>query len=344
MTTPCLVSEQADRIARHKAFWRRTPGSGPILGLAPSSHVFPLQNIAFDHDGRLMPADLTEDVIQAEAGYHSGFMPDDALLPGKIPMEFMEWSQAYCGAEVYLSKGGRTVWTKPGADALSSSAELEGRVHSKWLDKLVEVTRANISAAEGRWCVTESLIRGPADCLEAVLGAERFCLMLFDAPEAVASMMEFLTDRVVELIKAQLNVLPRIDGGTVNRYRLIGAGDNIVTQADISNILSPDHFREFVIPFYARLASEFDTVTIHFHSCAHQHAAALIEAGCFDAIEWGMDPTGPTLPDMVPIFRKILESDLCLILMNIHSEEEVNMLLGKLPHEGLCVIKRDNQS
>ncbi len=332
----------AEKSERHIAFWKREKGVGALIGMAPASHVFPLQNIRIEHEGRLEPVDLTSEIIEMEASYHPVFNVEDALLPSKIPMEFMEWTQAYCGAEVYLSRKAGTVWTEPGDNPPLSLESLRNRIKPAWLEKIVEVTCANLESAKGVHLLSESLLRGPADCLEALVGAEQLCLMVYDDPALVYEMNDYFTDRIMEITKAQLKCLPRVGGGTVNRYRLAGKGENIVTQADISNVMSPDTFREHFMPHYRKLAAAFDTATIHFHSSAFQHTEALLEADCFDAIEWGMDPTGPTLEQMIPVFRKILETGPCLILMNIRTDAEVGMILSKLPHDGLCIIRRGN--
>lgn len=331
-----------EHIERHIAFWKREKNVGVLMGIAPRTQIFPLQNIPLIYEGRLDPDDLTTEIIKMEAAYHPTFNVEDALLPSKIPMEFMEWTQAYCGAEVYLSHKAGTVWTEPGDNPPMNLEELNGRFKPAWLNKIIEVTSANLESAKGVHLLSESLMRGPADCLEALVGAEQLCLMLYDNPDIIYAMTGYFTDRIIEITKAQQQYLPRIGGGTVNRYRLAGKGENIVTQADISNVMSPNTFREHFIPHYRRLAAAFDTVTIHFHSSAFQHADALLEASCFDAIEWGMDPIGPTLEQMIPVFRKILEAGPCLILMNIKTDAEIGMLLSKLPHDGLCIIRRGN--
>lgn len=324
---------------QHKAFWARKSGFGPLMGFAPNSRIFPLQNIDIQHEGVFEPNDLTEDIIKSEANLAPAFFPDDSLFPCKIPMEPLEWSQAYLGSKLFVSSKTKTVWTTQYERLPDSVEEMQSQLKPEWREKLVHCTNANLKALQAQLFISESLLRGPADCLEAIIGATEMCLWILDDPKKVATFMDWITERVIELHKAQLNVMPRYHGGTFNRYRIWGAGENIVTQADVSNLMSPYHFRYLFVPAYQKLLKCFDTTTIHFHSCAFQHVDALMEIEELDAIEWGMDPTGPTLEDMIPVFNQILEKK-CVILMNIRADEEVKMLLDKLPHEGLCIIKR----
>jgi len=333
------AQRQEELLRRHAAFWKRERGSGPLIGFAPSCRIFPLQNLDFEHEGRLNAQDITDQIIQSDTQFVPPIDPEDELLPGKIPLEPLAFSEGYTGAGVYMSSKACTVWTKPGDDVPQNIQQLEDGLQSAWMEVLIRATSANVKAAQGRYLISEALFRGPADCMEALIGAERLCLWLYDRGELVQEMADWLAEKIITLTKAQLAAIPEFHSGRINRYRIWGPGTNIVTQADISNILSPDQFRESFLPAYRKIAGAFDTATMHFHSSSAQHVDALLEIDELAAIEWGLDPVGPSLEDMVPVFKRILETK-CVIIMNIKTEQEVQMLLDKLPHEGLCIIKR----
>ena len=332
------LDHQQEMLARHKAFWRREPGSKPLVGFAPKSHMFPLQNIDIRHEGRFSAADLSDEMIAADTRYRPEYHAEDDLFPAKIPMEPMAWSEGYTGAEVFVSARAGTVWAEPSRPVPKTLEELKARLQTSWLEKMAAATRANVVAAGSEILIAESLFRGPADCLESLIGGEQLCLWLYDRPALLAEMADWLADRVAELQRAQFENTPSFHGGTINRYRLWGPGKNIVTQADIANVMSPKHFRDIFVPSYRTLIGGFDTATIHFHSSARQHMTALLEIEELAAVEWAMDPTGPTLEEMIPVFVQILETK-CVILMNI-KPHEVSLLLNNLPHEGLCIIVR----
>ncbi len=329
---------QEELLSRHKAFWRREPGNKPLIGYAQKSHIFPLQNLDIRHEGRFHAADLSDDIITSDTGYRPEYQAEDDLFPAKIPLEPMAWSEGYTGADVFVSARAGTVWAEPPRPVPETLDELKALLQPSWLDKLTLATRANVAAAGREVLICESLFRGPADCLESLIGGEKLCLWLYDRPELLVEMVDWLTDRVAELQRVQFENIPSFHGGTINRYRIWGPGKNIVTQADIANVMSPRHFRDIFMPSYRKLIRHFDTATIHFHSSARQHAQTLLEIEELAAIEWAMDPTGPTLEDMIPVFAQILQSK-CVILMNINPTE-VPILLDRLPNEGLCIIVR----
>ena len=339
LLTSISAQRQDELLRKHAAFWKRQSHSGPLIGFAPNSRIFPLQNLKFEHEGRLNAEDITEEVIKSDTQFVPPIDPEDELLPGKIPLEPFAFSEGYTGAEVYMSSKAFAVWTKAYDDVPQNIPQLEEGLQPAWMDVLLKGTSANVKAAQGRHLISEALLRGPADCLEALIGAERLCLWLYDRPQLVREMADWLAEKIITLTKAQLAAIGEFHGGMINRYRIWGPGRNIVTQADISNILSPDQFRDFFLPAYRKIAGAFDTATIHFHSSSVQHVDALLEIDELAAIEWGLDPVGPSLEDMVSVFKQILETK-CVIIMNIKTDQEVQMLLENLPGEGLCIIKR----
>ena len=330
---------QEELLDKHSAFWTRQPGSDSLVGYVTSSSRFPLQDLDIQHEGLFTPQDVTAQVIQADTRYHSPLLPEDDLLPAKTPLAPVPWSEGYCGADIFLSTKARTARAKSGKAIPQKLEDLKILLQEGWLDKLIETTQMNVSAAGNEVLVCESILRGPADCLEAVIGAENLCLWCYDQPELLRSMLNWLTDCIIKLHKVQLAVTPRFHGGTLNRYRLWGPDDNVMTSADIANVLSPAHFRDIFLPAYRKMARSFKTAGIHFHSSAYQHAKALLEIDELAAIEWGLDPIGPSIEELLPTFAKILETK-SLILKNIKDEAQAKMIRSRLPNEGLCMIIR----
>jgi len=335
------LSEERQRelLAKHGAFWRREPGSEALIGFVPVSQKFPLRNLNIRREGPFTAADITPALIQADTRYRPPIIPTDDLFPAKIPLESLPWAEGYSGARVFVSAEAGAAWSEPGEQIPQNLEQLTALGQPAWMEKLVQATEMNVSAAGDDLLVSEALLRGPADCLQSVIGTENLCMWCYDRPELLAAMANLLADGVIKLGKAQLQVLPRFHGGTINRYRLWAPGENVITAADVALLVSPEHFRDIFVPAYRKLARSFDTLSIHFHSSAGRHAAALLDIEELGAIQWALDPTGPDLEDLVPIFARVLEAK-PLIVKNIKADAQVNMLLGRLPHEGLCIIVR----
>jgi len=330
---------QRELLAKHTAFWRREPGGEALIGFVPVSQKFPLRNLNIGWEGPFTAADVTPAVIQADTRYRPPILPEDDLFPAKIPLESLPWAEGYSGARVLVSAEAGAAWTEPGERIPQSLEQLRALCQPAWMDKLVQATEMNVSAAGDDLLISEALLRGPADCLESVIGSENLCLWCHDRPELLAAMTDLLADSLIELGKAQLQALPRFHDGTINRYRLWAPGENVITAADVALLVSPEHFGDIFVPAYRKLARSFDTLSVHFHSSAWRHAEALLDIAELAAIEWGLDPTGPDLEELVPTFARVLEAK-PLIIKNIKTDAQIDMLLDRLPHEGLCIIVR----
>jgi hypothetical protein len=333
-------TRQQELLHRHMDFWYRKRGSQALIGYAPMSRMFPLQHLCIKHEGPFFAEHVTTEIMYADTEYRPPYETEDDLFPGKIPLEPLAWSEGYTGANIYLSSKAQTVWAKPEKQIPETLEQVKKRLSPAWKNKLAEATRINRDTLNGEYLISEALLRGPADCLEALIGTETLCLWLYDKPQLVKEIVNWLTDCIIRLYQCQFEQLGLFNGGTINRYRIWGPGQNIVTQADIVNVMSPEHFRQFFIPAYRKLAQAFDTAAIHFHSSAARHIDALLEIGELAAIEWALDPTGPTLEEMVEVFRKIQRHGKGVIIMNLKTKQEVNMLLDNLQPEGLCLIVR----
>ena len=147
---------QKELLERHEAFWRREPGSRALIGFSPNTHVFPIQNFGIEHEGLLRAEDISEAVMRADTKHRPPFDPQDDLFPAKIPLEYMEWSQGYCGAQVFLSTKAQTVWAGSGDNIPKTVDELKTRVQIAWLEKLVEATQINVEAATDELLISES--------------------------------------------------------------------------------------------------------------------------------------------------------------------------------------------
>ena len=84
---------------------------------------------------------------------------------------------------------------------------------NSWYLKLLELTDALVRHAHGRYPVTQTLMRGPADLAVALRGHERFCLDLYDQPEPAGQLAQRCTDIWIQVAQAHLARIPAFHGG-----------------------------------------------------------------------------------------------------------------------------------
>jgi hypothetical protein len=95
------------------------------------------------------------------------------------------------------------------------------------------------------------------------------------------------------------------------------------------------------LPWDERICGNFEFSIIHLHSVSLHTVDPLLTVAHPQAIQVTLEttPGAPTLSAMLPVFRRILEVK-PLIVDGQLSEEDLAVVRGGLPHDGLCVIAR----
>jgi len=132
----------------------------------------------------------------------------------------------------------------------------------------IDYFRANTDAPV---CATDT--QGPLNIALTLVGTDRLFLWMYDDPPAVHQVMDFCTEALIRWVEVQKQHAgqPR-DGGAYPHAIFLppGFGGVAFSDDDLSQI-SADHYREFVVPYNARLLEAFDGGTLHFcGSARHQ--------------------------------------------------------------------------
>jgi hypothetical protein len=141
-------------------------------------------------------------------------------------------------------------------------------MENPWTQKLLELMRALIDHSGGRFQVSPTLMRGPADILAAMRGATQFPLDLLDTPDQVAPALEHCAEIWRQVARAQLDAIPASQEGylALDAALRTWAPDKLLwLQEDAMSLLSPTLYRKHVWPLDAQLSAEFPCIAFHLH-------------------------------------------------------------------------------
>lgn len=206
-----------------------------------------------------------------------------------------------------------------------------------WLGKLLTVTRLLVERAQGRYPVTQPLLRGPIDLLTAVLGDEPSCFLMKDDPEQFRRLLDVCTDNFIAIMKAWMSASPPFRGGYCE-YGIWAPGTVVRTQADNAALIAPDDYRQFLKPCDERICDAFDYPLIHTHSgVIHIMVDSLLDTGKLRAIQVSLDyPAGPPVAEILPILKRINRRKPLIITGGL-TAKELEMLQSALSPRGLCL-------
>ena len=343
MQTMVLDEAGLALVERHADWWQR---KGTLFASVEGSPLGPLWLPLADGTVATEDLDLVPEMLDINRLAGSGLAPGPLELVGDqfrtaAPFMRVPWVEAILGTPIRATIQGGSMRTHA---FVGTWEEWEGRPVRRddgWLSLLKSLTELVVEQSGGRYAIVPTLMRGPCDLAEAVLGPEMMSLSMYDHPRELRMFLEEATDTFIEILKQQLARIPSINGGYVNPFGIWAPGTVVRTQCDATAFLSAAHYAQWFLPYDVKLCEPFDYSIIHLHSCSLHTVDVLLNVERPHAIQVTLEtpPSGPSLQEVLPAFRKILRVK-PLILDGSLSEDEVRWLRDELPLDGLCIIAR----
>lgn len=330
-------------LRRHAEWWQRR---GMLYGetqQAPLGDLWlPLADGTLaQQDVDLIPHMLDADRLAGERHAPGPLEFHGDLVACNMPYARVPWVEAILGCPIRATIQGGSMRSHPFISDWAQWRERGGRLEGDWLDLLLCLVVELAARSGGRFAVTQTLMRGPSDLAEAVLGPEMTCLSMYDSPGELGRFLEQVTEVFIQVWRAQSERLPSVAGGYVNMFGVWAPGTVVRTQCDASAFLSPKQYAQWFLPHDVRISQAADYAVIHLHSGCLHVVDPLLEVERPQAIQVSLDPepSGPPVLSLIPVFRKMLAVK-PLIVDGLMTPHEVTMLQEQLPHDGLCLVVR----
>lgn len=188
-------------------------------------------------------------------------------------------------------------------------------------------------------------IPGIGDCLTNLSGLRGVQDLLFDvidAPREIHRIREIMIPAFVEAYQMFCAQYPAAVPGTAT-WLSWAPGTTYPVQCDFSTLLSPDMFKEFVLPEVEYLSDYIEYMCWHLDGPDElKHLDILLECPHIKAIQWlpGAGQPMPADEKWRPVIEKILKAGKAVTL-GASSLEQARALVECYPHPGLCISCRD---
>jgi hypothetical protein len=326
-------------LRRHRAFWDMEEVDEPLLSVGvyqplQSRAPFRLADGALVRDGdQLSLPRVSAEGLAAQSGLPSVLVEEEFLH--EVGPYDLCWTEAIAGCPLYWRSG--FVWAEPFLRRPAQSRRLALGPDNPWLERLLALGHLLTERSQGRYPVTQPLLRGPIDIAAAALGDEPLCWALTDDPEGLRAVLAVCTDTFIGVARAWQAAVPRFaEGRTL--FGIWAPGSAVRTQCDNAALLSPRTYREYLLPCDERLCAAFEYPLMHTHSCfIAMVAEVLLEVKGLRGIQVSLDyPGGPPIAQLLPTFQR-LNRHLPLIITGGIAEDELELLLDQLSPRGLCL-------
>jgi hypothetical protein len=344
IATPLTLAAQA-LIARHRAWWQRRGTLYTEVLVAPLGDLWlPLADGTLAReDLDLTPNMLDLDRLAGEPQAAGPLEIEGDLFRVSAPYTRVPWVEAILGAPVRATILGGSMRTRAIVSNWDEWSRQQFPRHEGWLEALKQLTALLVARSAGRSAIVQTLMRGPSDLAEAVLGAELLCLSLYDHPEALQRFLDMATQTFLDVLQAQEALIPSVAGGRINAFGIWAPGEVVRTQCDATAFLSAASYRDVFLPHDVRICRAVDYSMIHLHSCSLHTTEALLATEHPHAIQVTLE-TGandPPFEALLPVFQRILRVK-PLIVDGPLTPAQVQRLRDTLPSDGLCIIARQS--
>ena len=337
MKTPAQLSESIQRF--QESFWDRKCTDRPPVGIYNEDIALPIKFLRQPFTrATVYPEDVNGELVatEYECIFAKRTVLSDDYLAFAAPWRGIPWLEAACGCPVRYSEGSLA----PG-HFVNSVKELEQiplPAPNAWLDCMRRETERIQSEVPADCWANPSILRGPSDALAALRGMTEFFLDLHDNPQAVERAVSRINRTLMTAIDIHYSVVDPKLGGFGNLFGYWAPGKTFMMQEDALGMCSPSVYRDLFMPANAAIVKHLGScVFFHFHSTGHQHYQHVLDIPGIAGLQMCMESIGPSVLDMVPVFRKILEKTR-LILQVGTGFELLPEALRKLPREGLYLI------
>ncbi len=329
-------------LARHEAFWRCADADRPLVGTSrwPAHSMLDFDWGLPASEGVLQPEMLRLDHLlpQLEAYYDTDGELDGDLVWPAIPLRGVFWLEAIAGATLLYSVQEGWFSTQPSLQSLELPGPISV-VDNPWFQKLVEVIAHLELRSRGRFAVSLPLTHGPWEMVSALIGMQRLYLELCDHPVKVQRLADQCASVWIEVTQRLAPLVPLWQGGHVSYFGIWSPHFPVVAQNDFAVSVSATMYRERMLPADRRTLKAWDSSWLHLHSQGVHLLDAVLEALQGRAINIVIDPSGPSLQDLLPALRRVQELRTPLHIL-CNAEAQVELLTASLSPRGLAITRQ----
>jgi hypothetical protein len=332
-----------DTLKRHQAFWNHQQMDRPSWGVSIgffANEAYP-RVMAKMPSGQVKPENILVDELlddfderwQAQQGI--GDFPFTCSPFPSIP-----WLEAIAGCPIMASP--TSFWAEPCLTDFQTWQWNDHVLENPWAQKFLELMQKLIQHAQGRYQVSPTLMRGPADILSAMRGASQFAMDFLDTPEHIRPALDHCALIWREMAKAQSELIPPSSEGYIaleSALRAWAPERLLWLQEDAMALLSPKLYREFILPLDMELSDLFPCVAFHLHGTALWAVDSLVHVPGINAIELNLEAAFCDVEGTLAGWKKIQEHK-PLVIWRIYAEDFPTWLEGILkefPPKGISI-------
>jgi 5-methyltetrahydrofolate--homocysteine methyltransferase len=251
----------------------------------------------------------------------------------------------YVGGEADFSWD--SVWYNEKFESAEEFKTLHYDEENHWWKKHKDMMQEAAALSKGDFYVGIPDIIENLDILSALRGPQNLCFDMIDEPELVSDGVNIIDDLYFNYYDYCYNQLKDNDNSSAYTvFDIVGKGRVAKIQCDFSALISPDAFREYVVPSLTKQCKKLDRSMYHLDGPdAIRHVPALMEIKELNALQWTCGAGKPDggSSDWYSIYDQVRGAGKSLWI-SLHDgspaeqAEKAKQLVKRYGHEGLYFL------
>jgi len=214
---------------------------------------------------------------------------------------------SYLGAEPNFTP--ETVWYEECISSYRKFGQVKYDPNNIWLRRHLKIISDAKKAAGDDFIVCIPDIVENIDILAAMRGPQKLLVDMMDHPNIVKKNIKAIDDNYFNVYDRFYDIVKDDDGGSAfTAFNIWGGGKTAKVQCDFAAMISPKHFREFVLPTLDHQCNMLDYSIYHLDGpdCI-AHIPALMEMKGLNALQWtaGAGQLDGANPKWFPIYEQV---------------------------------------
>jgi len=270
---------------RFKAWWNREKTGTPLMKVIAEGK--PAEHLE-ETEEPLSPREFYLDVSNIVTGYRN-FCKTHYFLGDVYPslrLDLGAGSMAlYMGGEPEFAWD--TIWFKEFVHNWET-AELTISAENPWFKKHLEMKQYAKDLARGDFLINIPDIGENLDILAAMRGPQNLCYDLMDVPELLKKQIAIIDAAYPAFYNPMYEIAKDEEGGvSYTAFEIWGLGKTAKIGCDFAALISPEQFKEFVVPSVRKQCQFLDNSLFHLDGpAAIKHMDYLMEVEEIDVFQW----------------------------------------------------------
>ena len=329
------IPDWEQRLARQDAFWQREIIDRPVVHITVPKQTpvrpYPRSRHGCPRD-RWMDAEYCAEHALATV-MNTEYLGD--ALPRVSPDLGPDLFSAFFGCELEFDD--ETSWSRPNLLEWSAVDQVRFGTENAYWQTIVEVTELLLEVGRGSFYTAFPDLHAGADAIAAFRDPMQLNLDLHDNPEAVASLLDYVTRTYLDVYDFLYQKLTNARQAISTWANQVSARRWFIPQCDFSCMVSPKMFQDFFVPDLVRELRHYEVSIYHLDGPgALKHLDTLLEIPELTAIQGVYGAGNGRCSDWLPVYRRIQEAGKGLELRHLEMDE-LDLFMEHLKPEGVWI-------